>query len=227
MYLKKNNPEISYEYVFCDTGCELPETYEYLDKIEKRLEINIIRLNTDKPFEFYLDKLNGYLPSVFARWCTREMKIKPWEKYIGDEEVISYIAIRADENRKGYYSSKKNIHPKYPFIESNITISEVENILKKSGIGYPEYYKWRSRSGCYFCMFQRRIEWVNLYKNHPDLFKKALNFEKDNFTWIQGMSLMDILYNAKDIERRFQKRNNSDNTCLDETLEKPCLICDI
>lgn len=221
VYMNKKCPSENYEYIFCDTGCELPETYEYLNRIEQKLGIRIIRLNSHKPFEFYLEKMNGYLPSTFARWCTREMKIKPWEQYVGSDEVYSYIAIRSDEDRKGYISSKKNVHPVYPFIQDKITLEDVNSILVSSGIGFPNYYKWRSRSGCYFCMYQRRIEWVNLYKNHPLLFKKALEFEKDNFTWIKGMSLLDLLYKAKEIEDRYMKKasrspsdNNYDNCCL-------------
>ncbi|MBF8984108.1 phosphoadenosine phosphosulfate reductase family protein [Lutibacter sp. B2] len=230
VYLTKKNPNIKYEYVFCDTGCELLETYVYLTKIEKALGIDIVRLNSDKPFEFYLEKMNGYLPSVFARWCTREMKIKPWERYVGDDKVYSYVGIRADEDRKGYISSKKNIHTIYPFIEDGICIKDVEKILLESKIGYPSYYQWRSRSGCYFCMFQRRIEWVNLYKYHPKLFKKALAFEKDNFTWIKGMSLLDLLYRGKEIEERYYKKYSKKDTkrgLESEDDDGCCLICSL
>ncbi|MDB4494911.1 phosphoadenosine phosphosulfate reductase family protein, partial [Akkermansiaceae bacterium] len=31
LYLKLNFPEIPAEYVFCDTKCELPETYDFLE----------------------------------------------------------------------------------------------------------------------------------------------------------------------------------------------------
>jgi|APSaa5957512535_1039671.scaffolds.fasta_scaffold582326_1 hypothetical protein len=37
------------------------------------------------------------------------MKIKPFEKYLGDDPVVSYIGIRADENREGYISQKPTI----------------------------------------------------------------------------------------------------------------------
>ena len=33
----------------------------------------------------------------------------------------------------------------------------------------PAYYDWRTRSGCYFCFFQRRIEWVGLKERYPEL----------------------------------------------------------
>ena len=77
------------------------------------------------------------------------MKIKPFEKFIKDDPVVSYIGIRADEQREGYVSQKETIKPIFPFIEDGIMRGDVFNILEKS-VGVTEYYEWRSRSGCYF-----------------------------------------------------------------------------
>lgn len=169
VYMRDKVPEM--EYVFMDTGEELPETYEYLDKLEAYLGKPVVRLNPDRPFSHYLDIYRGVLPDPRTRWCTRMLKIKPFERYVGDDPVISYLAIRADElHRKGYISTKPNITAVYPFIEDGIVKNDVYRILEESGLGLPEYYKWRSRSGCYFCFFQQRIEWVGLLENHPDYF---------------------------------------------------------
>ena len=127
------------------------------------------------------------------------MKLKPYEKYIGDDEVISYIGIRADEDRDGLISSKTNIKTVFPFKEDGIIKEDVFRILEESGVGIPEYYKWRSRSGCYFCFFQQKIEWVGLRENHPDLFDLACAYEKvdsadgRDFTWCQEETLGDII----------------------------------
>jgi len=45
LYLSQRYPQISVEYVFCDTGAELPETYEYLDRLEAFLGKEIKRLS--------------------------------------------------------------------------------------------------------------------------------------------------------------------------------------
>src|SRR5207248_2528451 len=111
------------EYVFCDTGKELPETYEYLDRLEALLGISVRVLRHDilsrdgDAFEDLLQIKRNYLPSPQMRWCTLELKIRPFEKYVGEDSVLNYIGIRADENRKGYISHKPNITPRYPFIE--------------------------------------------------------------------------------------------------------------
>lgn len=196
VFMRDRQPDM--EYVFCDTGKELPETYEYLKKVEAYLGKPIIYLNADRDFDHHLETYGNYLPSAQARWCTRKLKIVPFEKYVGDGEVYSYIGIRADENRSGYVSTRPNIKPVFPFKENNITKDDVYRILEESGLGMPEYYKWRTRSGCFFCFFQRRSEWVGLKENHPELFEQAKAYEKidpetgKRYTWNSRESLEEL-----------------------------------
>lgn len=246
IYLKDKVPNL--EYVFTDTGAELPETYEYLDKLEAYLGKPIVRLNSEKTFDYLLKQYGNYLPSARARWCTSEMKIKSYERYIGDDPIESYIGIRADEDREGYISKKDTIKPRYPFKEDGIDLKIVNRILEESGLGLPKYYEWRSRSGCYFCFFQRRIEWINLKDRHPDLFEKAKQYEKIGyagdevpFTWINGMSLEDIESKEDEIRANHAKRMEREklkskgkhlsdifkSAVSDDDSENSCLVCDL
>jgi 3'-phosphoadenosine 5'-phosphosulfate sulfotransferase (PAPS reductase)/FAD synthetase len=184
------------EYVFCDTHKELPETYEYLDRLEAYLGQKIERLNAQRGFDHWLDMYGGMLPSARVRWCTRKLKIEPFENYVGTETVWSYVGIRADEQRSGYVSTKPNIQPVFPFKEFGLTIADVERLLEQSGLGLPTYYEWRQRSGCYFCFFQRTGEWVGLKERHPELFELAKAYENERggeqFTWRQRESLAEL-----------------------------------
>jgi 3'-phosphoadenosine 5'-phosphosulfate sulfotransferase (PAPS reductase)/FAD synthetase len=197
IYMRDNHPELNMEYVFCDTHKELPETYEYLTRIEAYLGKEVVRLSSDlgdRGFDHWLTMYRDYLPSPQMRWCTRQLKIEPFEKYVGTDPVYLYIGIRADEHREGYISTKPNITPVFPFKDDGITKTDVFGILEESGIGLPEYYKWRTRSGCYFCFFQRKIEWVGLIEEHPDLFEEAKEYEKPEkkYTWVQKESLAEL-----------------------------------
>ena len=177
IYLRDRIPDM--EYVFCDTEKELPETYEYLARLEAYLGTEIQRPDKQgRDFDHWLAIYRGYLPSSRMRWCTKHLKIHPFESHVGDDLIYSYIGIRADEDRQGYISTKPNIHPVYPFKQDGVTKADVYRILENSGLGLPAYYDWRSRSGCYFCFFQQRIEWVGLLRNHPDLFEEAKHYEK-------------------------------------------------
>jgi 3'-phosphoadenosine 5'-phosphosulfate sulfotransferase (PAPS reductase)/FAD synthetase len=194
IFLHDKIPQL--EYVFCDTHKELPETYAYLDRLESFLQKKITKLNPERGFDHWLDMYGGMLPSAQVRWCTRKLKIEPFEAYIGNDLVWSYIGIRADEGRNGYISTKPNVHPVYPFKELGMTITDIEAILENSGLGLPEYYKWRQRSGCFFCFFQRTGEWIGLKEHHPDLFEQAKAYESERggeyFYWRQRESLAEL-----------------------------------
>ncbi len=196
--LTERADSIEMEYVFCDTKEELRETYDYLDILEAFLGKSIVRLADDRGFQHWLQVYGNYLPSPNMRWCTRMLKLKPFEEYVGDDLVYSYVGIRADENRDGYISKKPNIIPVFPFKEDGITKDDVIRILNESGASLPTYYEWRTRSGCYFCFFQRKAEWVGLMEHHPDLFEEAKRYEKVNketgerYTWSQGESLEEL-----------------------------------
>ena len=177
MYLRDTVPEM--EYFFCDTGAELPETYEYLTRLQVILGKPITRLNASRGFDHWFEVFRGTLPSPQMRWCTKNMKIKPIEEWIGDTQALSYVAIRADEsNRKGYVSTKPNIQTRFPFVEDGIDHDGVMKILEDAGIGLPKYYEWRTRSGCYFCFYQRKAEWIGLAERHPELFERAVAIEQ-------------------------------------------------
>lgn len=242
VYMCKRIPDI--EYFFCDTQKELPETYEYLEKLKARLGINITYLSPERGFDHWLEVYGGMLPSSNARWCTKSMKIKPMEEFIGNDQAISYVGIRADENRDGYISTKPNIKAVFPFKEDGLVKADIIRILEESGIGIPKYYQWRSRSGCYFCFFQRKIEWVRLAEEHPDLFQKALDYEQNHsdgrtYTWSDGESLVEliarkeqiIIDHEKAMARQQQKKPNQplaealEAILDDENDTLPCLAC--
>ena len=224
VYLRDKLPDL--EFFFCDTGAELPETYEYLTRLEVILGKPIIRLNARRGFDHWFEVFRGTLPSPQMRWCTKNMKIKPIEAWIGDAPALSYVAIRADEsNRKGYISTRPNIRTRFPFIEDGVDSDGVMRILADAGIGVPGYYEWRTRSGCYFCFYQRKAEWIGLAQRHPELFERAVAIERKvlrdagidgdadfrsramrgrQYTWSGGETLPELLARREEILDRHE-----------------------
>lgn len=204
VHMAQHHPELEVEYFFTDTGKELPEVYEYLGRLEGFLGRPILRLNPDRDFDFWLRQYNTFLPSPKMRWCTRQLKIRPFEQWLLPEldkgdKIVSYVAIRSDESyREGYSSTHDNLSVRLPFREAGIDKAGVIDILDASGLGLPSYYQWRSRSGCTFCFFQQKIEWVRLKERHPESFEEAKAYEKtavehgSPFTWSQGESLEEL-----------------------------------
>jgi 3'-phosphoadenosine 5'-phosphosulfate sulfotransferase (PAPS reductase)/FAD synthetase len=308
IYMKNNYPNLDIEYYTSDTGKELDETYQLIENLEIYLGKKITKINASvesNPFDHFIKIYGGYLPSSNARWCTKKLKLEPFEKFVGNDPVISYVGIRGDEEREGYISKKPNIQSIFPYrkniwsedviskflANSNIQLvnslygglnlngkseraneiiqsplstdynqqqklnhlldlgtkefnaaifeflkttnyplskethfplidnediiirDDVFRILEESGVGVPAYYKEvdfeingksstyaRSRSGCFFCFYQQKIEWVWLYEQHPELFLQAMEYEKDGYTWIQDEPLTDLIKSDR-IER--------------------------
>ena len=204
VHMNNRYPDLDIEYFFTDTGYELKETYDFLNKLKTRLDKPIHYINPRNSFDYYLKKYNNFLPSQTARWCTIEMKLKSMEAWLkpaldAGQEIITYVGIRYDERgRVGYKPTNDLIKAKFPFIEDCIDKDGVIEILESSGLGLPDYYKWRSRSGCTFCFFQKRSEWIGLKENHPKAWAHAKSLEKqatDNasaFTWIKDMPLTEL-----------------------------------
>jgi hypothetical protein len=90
--------------------------------------------------------------------------------------------------------------------EDSVDINKVFLLFKENGVQIPGYYDEiefeidgqkgtynRSRSGCFFCFYQRKIEWIWLYERHPDLFKEAQEYEKDGYSWMDNETLEEII----------------------------------
>ena len=162
----------------------------------------------------------------------------------------SYVAIRADEDyREGYISGQENLRVHLPFRTAGIDKAGVTEILEAAGVGLPDYYRWRSRSGCTFCFYQQKIEWARLLEEHPEAFEEARGYEKtalehgSPFTWSQGESLDELARPERlaqirsDHEKRIARLNarkpinalaEDERVDIDEvygSAGKLCLVC--
>lgn len=251
LYMRDRVPEM--EYIFHDTDRELPETYEYLGRLEAYLGKPIARTQPDYSFDKWLDVFRGMIPSNHRRWCTKLLKLKPFEQYVGDSKVVNYVGLRADEEREGFISRKSNITTVFPFRDDGLVKKDILRILEDSGLGLPTFTKWgRTRSGCFFCFYQQKIEWVRLKETHPDLFEEAkqyehaqLRYSRENnenpFYWSGDESLeqLEKAERVEEIKMKWessqQKRRHSGDKLvqilgdaeMDDDEREGCLICQI
>lgn len=144
IYMSQKHPDVDVEYYTCDTGKELTETYDLINKLNSvlgkniRLYKSIDELNSPEknPFDHFLAMYGGYLPSATARWCTGKMKLEPFEQEIGDAPTISYVGIRGDENREGYISKKENIQSIFPFRKNIWSEDVIKKFLANNNIPF-------------------------------------------------------------------------------------------
>jgi hypothetical protein len=251
LYMRDRIPEM--EYIFHDAGKELPETLDYIARLEATLGKRVVTTSAVDTFDHWLRVYGGMLPSNHRRWCTKMLKLKPFEAYVGEGPVINYVGLRADEERIGYISTKPNITAVYPFREDGLVRADIIRILEDSGLGLPTYMDWgRTRSGCFFCFYQQRIEWVRLMEHHPDLFAEARRYEDESlaqgvdFSWTASETLAEMARPERVAEikanweaSQAKKKTTRRNLPLVETLgglepddDDPherdgCLICSI
>ena len=123
-----------------------------------------------------------------------------------DVKLFNHVVFRYLQTTD--YPVGKLSEEEFPLLDNDDVLvkEDIFRLLRESGVGVPAYYEeipfevdgkrgtyCRSRSGCYFCFFQQRIEWIWLYEQHPDLFAKAMEFEKDGYTWIQDEPLSNLI----------------------------------
>lgn len=228
-------PGLPYEFLFNDVGCELPETYAWLDRVERQTGWTITRVG-----ESLLDKIRsygGFLPGPRSRYCTKECKIQPAEAFFGTDPCTVYYGLRADEHRTGYVPfGKMNVTPAYPLRDACIDLQGVYAILDAQDLMPPSFFwqrlhdaasadlrTWggweakltrgehlllfagRTRSNCFQCFYQRQYEFLWLREAHPDLFAEARALEKDDYTFQPGFALR-MLDDPGKCEAIFQRR---------------------
>lgn len=140
----------------------------------------------------------------------------------------------------------------YPLLSNEDVLirKDIFRILRVSGVGVPAYYEKkeyevdgmkgeyaRSRSGCFFCFFQQKIEWIWLYEQHPEKFKEAMQYEnaKEAFTWNQYESLEELIHpdRIREIKLDHLKRSGKQKSVespylldiLDDTEADGCTAC--
>jgi 3'-phosphoadenosine 5'-phosphosulfate sulfotransferase (PAPS reductase)/FAD synthetase len=162
-----------YEYICNETGNELPAMQDHWKKLEDLLGKPIVRVRHTKDLEGAIRQMN-MLPSVFARWCTRVLKIQPTIAYMEDlpPGSVLYVGLRADEEeRKGLFG--EDIAIRFPMREWGWKEADVWAYLDKRGVCIP------ARTDCAWCPYQRLGEWRDLYENYPDLWAQGVALEKE------------------------------------------------
>lgn len=184
------------EIIFCKVmatqsiGAELPEMYEYINRIDKYIQCKynkkITVITQEKSFEdyFYTKKTRGKrkgqiygFPAILSSWCNTRLKVNILKKYLNTKgNYISYIGIAADEPKR----LKRLKDNECSMLEKwNMTEKDCLEFLKKRNLDNP-LYKNHKRLGCWFCPKQN-IKTLEILKNeYPELWEKLLQWQRDS-----------------------------------------------
>lgn len=174
--LKEREPR-SYNYVCTPTGNELPDMFEHWRWLgsENALGKRLIPIMAGTLIPAI--RQEGMIPNFRARWCTRKLKIEPYEAFLKQQAatgpVVSYVGLRADEPARegGIYSHIDGVTMRFPLREWGYDDPQVLRELGERGIVVPQ------RTDCALCYHQRIGEWFLLWKNYPDLFEQGVLLE--------------------------------------------------
>ena len=165
-------PDRDYEFICNETGDELPEMQEHWKRLEVMLGKPLIRVRHERDLNEEIE-FQGMLPNVFARWCTRILKIEPTIAYMEalPPGSVLYVGLRADEEeRRGLYGEDLTVD--FPLRRWGWGLKEVVGYLEQRGVCIPE------RTDCGKCPYQRLGEWRSLYFNHRAVYMHAVSQEK-------------------------------------------------
>ncbi len=177
--LHRRFPHIAFTMMMSDTGAESPDTIEFLKTVEEFTNNKIEIVRGEHTLFELIDKYNGFVPSAQARWCTRELKLKSFQKWVSKfngQPLTMYVGIRADEGKRMAFDIP-GVETVLPFVEMGWKRDQVFGYLSKT-VGVPRTYLTRTRSGCTVCPFTRRQEVIGTYQTHPIEFMRGMKYEK-------------------------------------------------
>lgn len=213
MIIEALNRGMDFEHiVYADTTLDFPDMNSYIDKFEKYVGQEIVRLKPDKTFDelFHTEfgsgknegKIRGY-PFVVGQgcWIKRDLKLKQIEEFKrklkGD--YIDCIGIAYDEPKR--YESIKVGEQLAPLYEWKITEQMCRDNLEKIGMLNPLYYKFK-RLGCWMCTKQPLTALYSLYKYYPELWDTLKYYESLDWKPFRPDGYVS------EIEEKFKKNPN-------------------
>lgn len=191
---------------------------DHIEKVEKYIGQKITRLKAEKDFMYWAtehkrvirsekipgvkpgDIVTGYgYPTVFSRWCTKELKTNVIANYLKDlrkdYDVIEYVGIAYDEPQR----ERDKV---YPLITWKMVEAECLKYCYDRGFDWGGLYEIWDRVSCWCCPLQSLDDLRKLRKYRPKLWFKLKSMDakisktlRPNFQFTKSLT---------DIERRFE-----------------------
>jgi len=148
LLIKAHNPGLwaKLEIFTTLTGADYPETVQWLDAVPELLGKPVTKIDGDIFASIARnsssDTGKAFLPNRQARYCTREAKLEPFEKWLNGDRVVLYTGIRHDENRIGYKASEQ-IESRFPLHDYQYGLAQVWQLILALPVKYqPPTFYW-------------------------------------------------------------------------------------
>jgi 3'-phosphoadenosine 5'-phosphosulfate sulfotransferase (PAPS reductase)/FAD synthetase len=168
----------------CGEHWGVPITWlEWQDAEEPRDRVRVVDFasaaRNGEPFEALIRKKN-YLPNPVTRFCTVDLKIKPFANYcrhhIGWDDWDNMVGIRADEPRRvakiraNPSDGMNGIHRLMPLADANVTRQDVAQFWAKQSfdLGLPNIGGVTYHGNCDLCFLKGASQILSLIAEKPE-----------------------------------------------------------
>lgn len=223
-YLLKDNPNAV--FMFQNTGREKPETYEFLNRMDKEWGLNLVWLEyscpdpskkakvnvvsyetanrTGVPFEQLIAKRKA-IPNKFKRFCSPELKTKTARRWIRSQGLKKWdyaIGYRADETKRKVRSDSMQ-NAVTPLRDAGITAKDVAEFWKKNSFDLmlPIMPNGKTFGGnCEGCFWHSEYQNAVLCKDRPESVKWLIAQEdKIGHTFNEAFSFKELAEKANSL----------------------------
>lgn len=190
--------------MFCDTGLEFPQMYEHLEKVERQTGLSITRVKAEKTFGYMMfdqpvkrkadspiaikygsDKAGRGWPGPKMRWCTKELKDSPRERFLKAfkpyYEIRHYVGIAADEVKRLERKNNRNPSHVHPLVDWGMTEADCLEYCYSKGYDWGGLYEIFDRVSCWCCPLQSLEELRKLRAHFPELWEQLKEWDRRNF----------------------------------------------
>ena len=217
--------------LFCDTGLEFPEMYEHLEKLEHNIGRPITRIRSFHTFDYFLtekevlvkhkrnreyNNVRGYgWPGPVNRWCTKELKTIPREKFLKQlqehYDVIEYVGLAADEGYRLERKNNRRENNRHPLVDWGMTEADCLQYCYDRGYTWGGLYDKYERVSCWCCPLQPLTELRILYRDYPELWKTLVEWDKRSWRNYKAGYSVEALAARFDFEEEWQKQGGKMN----------------
>lgn len=181
------------EVVYFDIGVEFDSIRKNEEKMKKILDdknIEFTILHPDKPFLYCMNeepivKKQTKEIQIGRKWCGDTVRwgtflkmkaIKKHNEKYGNETIVEYVGIAADERHRINRQRNANRIKIYPLVELEMNESDCLNYCYSHGWhwnekGY-ELYNFLDRVSCKYCKNKNLKELRNIYHFMPEVWKE-------------------------------------------------------
>ncbi len=167
---------------FLNTGLELPETVDYIERFAAGRDADLI--SSDAADRFW-DSLEIFGPPARDfRWCCKVLKLGPAATAIAEKLGSDTLAFMGQRKLESFNRSIEPRVSSNPWVPGQISANPIQDwnalevwlyIFREKAEFNPLYNEGYQRMGCYLCPSSPLAEIQQLEHSHPVLYERWMN----------------------------------------------------